>query len=154
MAVRVLKRFNFRVRGLKWQAHIMLPEEFVKVEGVLEDTEALADEEKRTIFFKTTCLNRVVIRHEIVHAFIASMHLTSANLSGIQMEEVFAEFLSRNVEEYIKVCDMLYGKISAWEKQYLGKTKSNKKKRVTKKTKENTATPNANPPMEVTARKI
>lgn len=140
-ALRILKRFRFKVRGLNWQAHILLPEEFIKVEGVTDDTEALADEESRTIFFKTTNLNKITVRHEIVHAFVASMHLTSANLSGIQMEEVFAEFLSSNVEEYVALCESLYTKIHAWDLQYREKMKP-KRRRRSKKTSAAT-TPNA-----------
>jgi hypothetical protein len=104
------------VRGLKWEIQIRTPKSFSTVRGT-ENADAMTDDGERTIYLKTTKLNQVTIRHEIIHAFVASMHLASANLSGEQMEEVFAEFFSTSVDEYLAVCDKLWGKIVVWKKE-------------------------------------
>lgn len=106
----ILKKFSVSVRGLKWGIELHSPESYETIDGA-GTSDAMTDEEPRLIYFRVDKLNRIVIRHEIFHAFVASMHLNSASLTGEQMEEVCAEFLSTSVDEYLKVSDKLWAKM-------------------------------------------
>ncbi len=122
---KILKRFPFMVRGIKWNAYIYSPSEFDKLDGA-DGADALSDEETRTIYLKTSQLTLIAVRHEVVHAYAASFHLASASLTGKQMEEVFAEWLSRRVEEYVSTCERLWRKIDAWKNNRRAKAKHRK----------------------------
>lgn len=130
---KILKKFSFSVRGIKWSAQIFIPSEFYKLEGAA-GADALSDEETRTIYLKTTELTQISLRHEVVHAYATSFHLTSADITGKQMEEVFAEWISRHIEEYISTCDRLWRKIDAWKNNRCLKTKYRKTVKKIKKT--------------------
>lgn len=79
-------------------------------------SDAITVAETKTIYFREDVLTKIIVRHEILHAFVYGFHLTSAKLTAEQMEEIIAEWLSVHVEDYVKICDKIWTKIEAWKK--------------------------------------
>jgi len=121
-----LKTIRFTIRGFRWTAQIFTPEDYLEIEKQheTEESDAMTLRDKQLLLFKSTAIDRVTVRHEMVHAFICTLHLSSVDLDGEQMEEIFAEFISTSIEEYIRVSDSLFKRIKSFsEKLNVRKTK-------------------------------
>lgn len=118
-----LKSFKVTIRGSKWAFRVYSPEQYLIVEKEEEtsNSAAFTSRENNFVAFSTECLDRVTVRHELVHVFVCAFHTYSADLTGLQVEEVFAEFLSTHAEEYIKVGNKVWRTLNAWKKSYAKK---------------------------------
>ncbi len=104
-----LKSFSVKIRGISWKVLLLPPHQYEAEEGT--DSDAIASAPNLTIKFRTDNVSLVLVRHELVHAYIDSFHLLSASVTGAQMEEIVAEWLSKHVDEYCETSNRIWLKI-------------------------------------------
>lgn len=78
--------FKIIVKGTPWKIEFLSKAQYVKKHG--EGSLAMTDPEKKTLsFIKGNC-STGVIRHELLHSFVAESHVESSSLNSLQTEEL------------------------------------------------------------------
>jgi hypothetical protein len=71
------------IKGKEWEVTFLFPKVYAKKHGI--DSDAITMSSIRTIFFKTDAFNPIVIRHELLHAFVNETCINSSDLTCDQM---------------------------------------------------------------------
>ena len=96
--------------GAKWQVYVLSPKCFA--ENFSDQYAGVATgKNEKMICFRSDELKLATVIHELFHAHFAYLCLGSANLSSVQLEEVFAEYLSDHGEELITQAKRLFKRI-------------------------------------------
>jgi hypothetical protein len=80
-------RTELYIRGELWAVFKRSKEEF-------PDSIAFTNEKAREIHFSDEEICLETVRHEVFHAFVSTLCLTSAELSQVQFEEIVAELVA------------------------------------------------------------
>ncbi len=113
------KVIKFTVLGKRWELRLMTDQEYYRKRHRW-DTLAVTYTTKRRIHFSPDGLDRETIVHELLHAYLAEMCTYSASLDKDQLEEVFAELISKRGYELLQQADALHGHIKRKAKEKCG----------------------------------
>lgn len=109
--------FKFNLNGDDWEAYLVTKEELIEhyAEDGETEPDAFVDTENRCLFVSERCVSKEILGHELLHMFVESFHINSANLDVDQFEEIIAEFLGYSVDKFIKTRNQLYKKFKKFE---------------------------------------
>lgn len=112
--------FNFKINSTQWECYLITIEESIEVDEIIlsYNDDHTAGEEfpgmtlpyKKVIFIVEGNVNKNIIGHELFHAIVDSFNIGSADLNIDQFEEVVADYLGYNVEDFIKLRNRLLKK--------------------------------------------
>lgn len=112
------RSFKFKLNEDVWEAYLLTDQESKELDSLESDEEDKSGEgedfpgmilpNKKCLFLVEGHVTLEYIGHELLHMFVESMYLGSANLDTEQFEEVMAEFLGYNVDKFIKIRNKLY----------------------------------------------
>lgn len=91
------KPYTGTVKGIKWDFHLCVPRTYVRDHG--KDSDAVTYPHDKEVYFNSAQLTPGVVRHEIMHVYVASSGTNSASLSADQMEELAAEIFETHGPE-------------------------------------------------------
>lgn len=101
---------SFEVLGRKWKIVVCSEEEYAKENR--PGTVAITDAESRCIkVLGQANVSYSTVAHELVHAFIAELCLSSADLDNDNLEEIFAELFANRAEEMVKIGKRMFKKL-------------------------------------------
>lgn len=98
---------NFKVLDKDWKLRVLKNRKFAKKNGAA--TLAVTEDWKRRIdvSYRGTDLETIV--HELVHAYLAEMGLSSAsNIKVEDLEEIYAELMAKRGRELLDLADRLF----------------------------------------------
>lgn len=93
--------FSINIRGQDWTVRVIDAEVFSARYD--ESTAAFTVSSTKEIVFSADELNLSTVIHELTHAYFSASHITSANLSPDQVEEVMCEVIGEFGPEIIRV---------------------------------------------------
>lgn len=83
------KPFTANVKGISWDFHLQSAAAYRRSHG--KDSGAISYLGDKDVYFDSSQLSPGVVRHEMLHVFIASSGINSASLDTSQMEELCCE---------------------------------------------------------------
>lgn len=83
------KFLTANIKGVEWKIYAVSNAAYVRVHG--SDSDAITYIKDREIYFKLSSLAPEYVRHEVLHAYVASSNTTSSSLKVDQMEELCCE---------------------------------------------------------------
>lgn len=83
------KPYKATVKGMDWEFHLQSNAQYVRYNG--KDSGAITYLGDRDVYFNSSQLSPGIVRHEILHVYIASSGINSASLTADQMEEICCE---------------------------------------------------------------
>lgn len=86
-----LAPIKINIKGSEWTIQILADSTYRKRFG--RDSMALTDLDTKRIFFNKNLISPGVIRHELLHAIVAEVHLESASITPDQIEEICASIV-------------------------------------------------------------
>lgn len=101
---------EFKILSKPWTLRVLPKSKYKKKHGI--DSIGITDANKRRIDISPFGTDKETIIHELVHAYFAELCLHSTDLDNDNLEEVFAELLSKRGLELLKLADKLYKKIT------------------------------------------
>lgn len=101
---------NFKVLTKPWRIRLLDKERYAKKHGT--DSLAITHVQKRRIDLSPRGHDRDTIIHELVHAYLAELCVHSCDLDDDNLEEIFAELLSRRGLEMLRLADRLKTAVS------------------------------------------
>lgn len=96
----------FKILGKNWSLRLLSKAQYIKIHG--NDSIATTQRYRRIIDLGPEGTSKDTISHELVHAYIVELCLYSADFDNENLEEVFAELLSRRGRELLKTTDRLH----------------------------------------------
>lgn len=102
--------FTVLIKGAKWKARLLKHNEYMKLpkEKIGEYDIAYCDDVERELVFNLVNLSRGVIRHELLHAYVAEANIESTtSLTIIDMEEICCSILQNQFMEMEKIVDKI-----------------------------------------------
>lgn|ERR1700688_208537 len=93
------------IMGSKWGILIVETEEFQEVYG--EFARGVVSASDRQIIFAGNP-NKGTIRHELLHAYMETLPILSAQLSPVQVEEVCGDILAEYWDEMARITNYIY----------------------------------------------
>jgi len=93
------------IKGKEWEVVFLYPKVYIKKYG--SDSDAITVSSIRSIFFKTDAFNPVVIRHELLHAFVNETCVNSSELTRDQMEELCCSLLGDHYYDIGQLTDQI-----------------------------------------------
>lgn len=114
------RSFRFKINNIFWECYLITREESVEVDEIVlsynddhvpgVEFPGMTLPYKKTMFIVESHVNKNIIGHELFHAIVDSFNIGSADLTNDQFEEVIADYLGYNVENFIKLRNKLYKK--------------------------------------------
>ena len=103
-------KIEFDVMGKKWVVRVLKHKKYSKKNG--EDSLAVTLSWKRRMDITLPGVNLETIVHELTHAYLAEMCVSSCNEITLEdQEEVFAELLAKRGRELLDTADKLHAEI-------------------------------------------
>lgn len=99
------KPYTSLVKGISWDFHLQSSTAYRRAHG--KDSGAISYLGDKDVYFDSSQLSPGVVRHEVLHVFVASSGTNSASLDASQMEELCAEIYETHGPEM----DLLVDKI-------------------------------------------
>lgn len=99
------KPFKANIKGIDWEFHLQTSRSYVRDHG--KDSGAITYLGDKDVYFNQDQLTPGVVRHEMLHVFVASSGINSASLTTDQMEELCCELYENHGPEM----DLLVDKI-------------------------------------------
>jgi hypothetical protein len=102
--------FNVLIKGAKWKVRLLKHSEYMKLpkEKIGEYDIAYCDDAERELVFNLVNLSRGVIRHELLHAYVAEANIESTtSLTIIDMEEICCSILQNQFDDIQKLTDKI-----------------------------------------------
>jgi hypothetical protein len=97
---------EIHILGQKWRAYIEDDDTYSRRWGESDGAHTIpADKE---MYFNEAELSRVVVTHELVHAYYSETCVSSANLTVDQIEEVMAEMFGVHGNKLLTLSRKLY----------------------------------------------
>jgi hypothetical protein len=81
--------YTANIKGIEWKVYAQSTAAYNRAHGT--DSHAITYYKDRLIYFKLSELASSYVRHEIMHAYVASCNTNSSNLVPDQVEELCAE---------------------------------------------------------------
>lgn len=106
-----MTKVEFQVLGKDWVMRIMKKKKYRKVNGT--DSCAITYINKRRIDIGPAGMDKETITHELVHAYLAELCVKSSDLDDDNLEEIFAELMSKRGREMLDLADVLFDKMMA-----------------------------------------
>lgn len=100
-----MTNFSFKIYDDLWNAYLVDDDDNV-IAG--EDAAAETDFEKQEIYFRNSDLNKIIVLHELFHAFVGYTYTENANLSQTQMEEVCCTLFSNKWKSIVELSAVVY----------------------------------------------
>ncbi len=95
------------IAGEKWKICFMEEDAFVRIHG--EGYGAMTIIDKKELHFHDGEMYKVHVTHELVHAYVSSLCLTSAtSLSHDQLEEIYADMFAKHGATIMKQTTMIW----------------------------------------------
>ena len=101
---------KFNILGKSWTIEVLTKKRYKRKHG--KDSVGITTPDKRKIEISPYGFDRETVIHELVHAYIAEMCLHSCDLDDDNLEEVFAELMSKRGFELLALSDDLYWKLN------------------------------------------
>lgn len=114
-------KIHFEILGKTWTMRVLKRAKYTRKNG--DDSVAVTHTTKRKIDLAPDGRDLETITHELVHAYLTEMCTKSADLEDDQLEEVFAELMSKRGREMLDLADSLHGKVSDITSEKINKTK-------------------------------
>lgn len=99
--------------GHSWKIFLLDSDDFLK--RFKEELAGFADIKTRQIFINESDLDRITVRHELVHAYYSYTCTTAASLNEDQVEEVFCELFAIYGDLIIKQADHIIRELRGTE---------------------------------------
>jgi len=101
-----MKKIQFEILGKVWNLRILPPKKYKKKHG--DDSEGVCRAWKKSIDIHAKCLTKETLLHELTHAYLSEMCITSATeFTKNDLEEIYCELLSRWGRELLDLADSL-----------------------------------------------
>lgn len=84
-----VRSIKIKIKGIEWSIFAQTPAAYKRKHG--SDSHAITYTKDREIFFNLSTLAPNYLRHEVLHAYVASSSTNSSSLTADQMEELAAE---------------------------------------------------------------
>lgn len=94
-----------KIKGHEWTFHGQTNSAYIRKHG--SDSHAITYTKDRDIFFNLSSIAPDYVRHEVLHAYVASSSTNSSNLTADQIEELCCEIYGEHGPEM----DLLVDKI-------------------------------------------
>lgn len=104
-------RFTFKVLSKNWTIRLLDKTRYAKKHGT--DSLAITHVQKRRIDLSPKGRDLDTITHELVHAYLSELCVHSCDLDDENLEEIFAELLSRRGQEMLNLAKRLRDKVRA-----------------------------------------
>lgn len=104
-------KINFEIMGKSWTLRVLKKKKYHKKNGT--DSVAITYINKRRIDLGPDGVDLETIIHELTHAYLTEICTKSALLDDEQMEEIFAELMSKRGREMLDLADALHGEVSS-----------------------------------------
>lgn len=91
--------------GLNWTVYLQSSDAYKKKHG--SDSDAITYPADLEVFFNKSSFTPDVVRHEVLHMFVASSNSGSSGLSADQMEELCAELYGQHGPKMDLVTDQI-----------------------------------------------
>ena len=98
------KRLVLKIKGQEWAVRLISKK---KLEKIHKDCLALCRKEEKEIIFTPRAKKDLVIRHEVFHAYASYQYIDELDLSHEQLEEVYADMISYDLEDFLKTCNQI-----------------------------------------------
>lgn len=98
-------KLKFQVLGKTWTMHSRSRKDYKRQNG--NDSVAITNMNKRRIDISPDGIDKETIIHELLHAYMAELCIGSADLDNDNLEEIFAELLSKRGHELLKLASSL-----------------------------------------------
>lgn len=102
-------KIDFEIMGKKWVLRVLKKKKYHKKNGT--DSMAITYTDKRRIDVGPDGHSKETVVHELVHAYLAEICTLSALLDDEQLEEIFAELMSKRGREMLDLADKLHSEI-------------------------------------------
>lgn len=99
------KVLTVNIKGFEWKIHALTNSTYVRNHG--NDSNAITYYKDREIYFNLSSLAPEYVRHEILHAYIASSNVNSSGLTTDQMEELCCELYGEHGPEMDVLTDKI-----------------------------------------------
>jgi hypothetical protein len=99
------KPYTANIKGIEWRFHLQTQRAYVRDHG--KDSDAITYPYDKDVYFNSSRLTPHVIRHELMHVYVASSGTSSANLTAEQMEELCSEIYEQHGPEMDMLVDKL-----------------------------------------------
>lgn len=100
---------KFRIIGKKWKLKVLSDKQYIKKNG--PGSVGITHLTKRQIHLSSEGTDKETIIHELLHAYMAELCNYTADLEEDQLEEVFAEILSKRGYEMLCLAEDLFWKV-------------------------------------------
>lgn len=104
-----MRKIKFRIMGKIWVIRIMPNRKFIRKHG--DDCLAITIFHKNRIDIARCARSKDTVVHELVHAYLDEMCVTSTSMSKDDMEEVFAELMAKRGAELLALAKDLTQKM-------------------------------------------
>ncbi len=108
-------KLQFSVLSKKWTMRLLDRKRYNKKHG--NDSLAITHVQKRRIDLSPKGMDLATITHELVHAYLAELCVHSCDLDDENLEEIFAELLSRRGREMLTKAQAIHSKVSKLRKR-------------------------------------
>ena len=116
------RKFRIKIHDDWWQMYIVTEEEAVELDVICNDStdgfRALTYTSEKCMFVVETYISKDIIAHELFHVYVKYFHMTSAEITVSQFEEVVADFLEENLDKFVKMRNKLYNRFRKLEERY------------------------------------
>jgi hypothetical protein len=99
------KSLKIKIKGIEWQIFAQTPAAYKRKHG--SDSHAITYTKDREIYFNKETLAPDYVRHELLHAYVASSSTNSSSLTTDQMEELCAEMVGEHGIEMMLFADQI-----------------------------------------------
>ena len=89
--------YERKIKDLNWKFYMQTDRTYVREHGA--DSDAVSYPHDKEVYFCKSRFLPSVIRHELIHIYVASSSINSANLTADQMEESIAEIYEQHGPE-------------------------------------------------------
>lgn len=108
-----MRKIAFNVMGKPWTLRLLSKSEFKKRHGS-DGALAISNDLRKYIDLSPYGVDLETINHELVHAYVHELCLTSTNdLQFSDVEEIFAELISKRGEELLSLGKELSTKVNS-----------------------------------------
>lgn len=96
---------TIEIKGAHYEFILQSPQTYKRNHG--SDSSAITYIKEKKVYFKTDDFTPNVVRHELIHVFVAESHTSSANLTEEQLEELFCEIIAESYFLIGQICDRI-----------------------------------------------
>jgi hypothetical protein len=115
MSTKRTRQKTITALGTKWVCKLLTDHEYDITYGNDSDAitmPATSDGDKNIIVFHESSFTLRVVRHELFHAYVYNLHLSSSKISVDDFEEIIAELLSVHADKFVIQSKEIYEQLS------------------------------------------